>query len=222
VTSCAGREGGAARGAALAAAIALAALATPRAASAAAAPGAVERRERALREKVVRAAGSHLGRPFPGDCSGYVLAALRAAGVHPRLPPARSRSESLHRASRRVARPRPGDLAFFHDTYDRDRDGRRNDRFTHVALVEAVDGTTVTLLHRGRGRVERVHMDLARPSDPAANDPIRVRRRSDAPGVRTLAGELFAAFGELLPGEVTQMLQAGRRTVTGAPHPAPR
>jgi hypothetical protein len=65
-------------------------------------------------------------------------------------------------------------------------------------------------------------MDLSRPSDPAANDPVRARRRGERAGVPTLAGELFAAFGALLPEEFTQMLQAGRAPETGARHPAPR
>lgn len=163
----------------------------------------------ALREEVVRSAGARAGRPFRGDCSGYVLAALRDARVRPRLPRAPSRSEALFLASRAVERPRPGDLAFFHDTYDRNRDGRVNDRFTHVALVESVEGSAVVLLHRGKRGVERVRMDLARPGDRDLNDPIRVRKRGDAAGVRTLAGELFAAFGALLPEEVTQMLHPG-------------
>jgi hypothetical protein len=131
-------------------------------------------------------------------------------------------SESLHLVARPVPRPAAGDLVFFHQTYDRNRTGRNDDPWTHVALVEAVDGSAVTLLHRGGRGVERVRMDLARPSDPAANDPLRVRRRGDRPGVPTLAGELFAAFGALLPGEFTQMLQAGRAAVTDAGHPAPR
>ena len=150
-----------------------------------------------------------------------MLAALRAAGLTPRLGPARSRSEALYRASRPVERPRPGDLVFFHDTYDRDRNGRGGDRFTHVGLVEAVDGDAVAILHRG-GRVERIRMDLARPSDPAANDPVRVARRRDARGTRYLAGELFAAYGELLGGDVTQMLQGGRAPAVRARHPATR
>jgi len=177
----------------------------------------------ALRDAVVRSAGARAGRPFRGDCSGFVLATLRDARLRPpALPRAGSRSESLFLASRPVETPRPGDLAFFHDTYDRNRDGRANDRFTHVALVESVDGSAVVLLHRGGRRVERVRMDLARPDDRDLNDPIRVRKRRDAPGVRTLAGELFAAFGALLPDEFTQMLQVGRASVTGARQPATR
>ncbi|HET8540771.1 MAG TPA: CHAP domain-containing protein [Anaeromyxobacter sp.] len=148
-----------------------------------------------LRGRAVANARRHLGQRFPGDCSGFVIAAWRSAGVAPLLGAGRSRSESLQRGSRRVARPRPGDLAFFHHTYDRNRDGRANDRFTHVALVEAVDGDRVTLLHRGAARVERIRMDLVRPSDPAVNDPVRKLGRRDAPGTRSLAGELFAGFG---------------------------
>jgi len=149
------------------------------------------------RARAVAFARRHLGERWREDCSGFVLSALRDAGVRPRLGPGRSRSESLRRASRPVEIPRPGDLAFFHHTYDRNRDGRANDPYTHVALVEAVDGERVTLLHRGSRGIERVRMDLRRPSDPAANDPVRARRRRDPRGLRVLSGELFAGYGAL-------------------------
>ena len=176
----------------------------------------------AVRARVLEAARALLGTRFRGDCSGYVLHALRAAGVGVQLGPGASRSESLYRASRPVETPHPGALAFFHDSYDRDRDRRLDDRFTHVALVERVEGTTVFLLHRARKRVERARMDLARPEDPGANDRLRARRRGDPRGTRYLTGELFAAFGELLDGEFTRMLQASRAAETGERHPATR
>lgn len=174
-----------------------------------------------LRARVLEAARRRLGTRPRLDCSGYVLSALAAAGVTVDLRPARSRTESLFLASRRISEPRPGDLVFFHDTHDRDRKRRGGNLFTHVALVESVDGTGLTLLHRGR-RVDRIHMDLSRPSDRDGNDPVRIRRRGDAPGTRYLSGELFAAFGELLPPDVTQMLQARRGKSTSARHPATR
>jgi hypothetical protein len=176
----------------------------------------------AVRAQVIEAARALVGTRFRGDCSGYVLHVLQAAGLGVRLGPGVSRSESLYRASRPVESPRPGTLAFFHDSYDRDRDRRLDDRFTHVALVERVEGTTVFLLHRARKGVERARMDLARPEDPAANDRLRVRRRGDPRGTRYLTGELFAAFGELLEGEFTRMLQASRAAETGERHPAAR
>lgn len=184
---------------------------------------AMDLEEAELRERIVAAARARLGRRFRGDCSGFVLAVYRAAGIAAR--PAgftRSRSEGLYRASREVETPRPGDLAFFHDTYDRNRNRKLDDRFTHVAIVEAVDGTEVTLLHRSVHGVERLRMDLSHPSDAEANGILRLHRRGDVPGTRYLAGELFAAFGALLDGEFTQMLQAGRAEDTSARHPAAR
>jgi hypothetical protein len=170
----------------------------------------------ALREAVLAHARRSLGKRPRLDCSGYVLAAYRAAGLVVKLGPSRTRSEALRAASRPVEAPLPGDLAFFRDTYDRDRDGRVDDGITHVALVEAVDGARVTLLHRG-GRVQRMRMDLAAPADPDQNDPVRIRRRRDVPGTRYLAGQLFVAFGALLDAKFTQMLQASRADDTGRP-----
>ncbi|WP_242394572.1 NlpC/P60 family protein [Anaeromyxobacter oryzisoli] len=175
----------------------------------------------ALRARILDAARGRLGTRPALDCSGYVLAAYRAAGVVVQLGPRRSRSESLHDASRPVTRPRPGDLAFFHDTYDRNRNGRLDDPYSHVALVEAVDGDVVTMLHRG-GRIERIQMDLAHPSDPDANGRLRILRRRDPRGTRYLAGELFAAFGELLTGEFTRTLQVSRADDVRARHRATR
>jgi len=151
----------------------------------------------ALRARIVAAARRQLGRPFQGDCSAFVLSLFGAARMRAGLAAGRSRSESLFRATRRVTAPRPGDLAFFHDTYDRDRDGRANDPYTHVALVERVEGDAIVLVHRGRRGVERIRMDLARPSDPTLNDRVRHLHR-DPPGTPVLAGELFSAFGSVL------------------------
>jgi hypothetical protein len=174
-----------------AAAIVLAAIAAAPRVAAGRAPAAA-------REEIVAAARRQLGQSFAGDCSGFVLSLLRTAGVPVALAPARSRSESLYLASRRVSHPHPGDLAFFHDTYDRDRDGRANDPFTHVAVVEAVDGPRVTLVHRSSRGIERIRMDLARPGDRAANDPVRHLRRTEPRSLRVLASELFAGYGAVL------------------------
>lgn len=201
------------RAAAAAAALALAAGAR--------ADGAREDGEETPRDRAVAAARSRLGERFRGDCSAFVIAAWRTAGIVPPLGGGRSRSESLARGSRRVDAPRPGDLAFFHHTYDRNHDGRANDRFTHVALVEEVDGERVTLLHRGARGIERIHMDLVHPSDPDENDPVRVLRRRDAPGTRVLAGELFAGYGAVAGADGTTPEAARTGGPSGSRRPRP-
>jgi hypothetical protein len=99
--------------------------------------------------------------------------------------------------------PSPGDLVFFDDTWDRNRNGRRDDPLTHVGLVEWVDvDGTVTFLHRGGQGVARAHLNLRRPDVARAPDgrslnaPLRQRtsRADDGPA---LAGQLFTGFGRI-------------------------
>jgi hypothetical protein len=152
-----------------------------------------------VRGRIVERALRYLGHPFNGDCSGYVRQVMREAGVElGPLPSARSMSESLHLVSHPVRAPAPGDLVFFHDTYDRNRDGALGDLWTHVALVEAVDGDQVWILHRGGKGILRLKMNLALPHDEAANDPVRARDGRDPPGTRYLTGELFAGYGAVV------------------------
>jgi hypothetical protein len=152
-----------------------------------------------VRSRIVEVARRFVDQPFAGDCSGYVRRVLRDAEVEVGpLPSAESMSASLHLASRAVRRPHPGDLVFFHDTYDRNRDGKLNDEWTHVALVEAVDGDQVWFLHRGGRGILRLRMNLAHPHDEALNDPVRARRGDDPPGTRYLSGELFSAYGAVV------------------------
>jgi hypothetical protein len=139
------------------------------------------------------------------DCSGLANLAYRRPGLS--LLPARTlpgengvaaihrRARSLH-ALRRY--PRPGDLAFFRETYDRNGDGQRNDGLTHIGVVERVerDGT-VTFVHRAGGGVKRARLNLHRPGlrrdarGRVLNDYLRRPERATHP---RLAGELLAGF----------------------------
>src|SRR5205814_10151917 len=88
--------------------------------------------------------------------------------------------------------PAKGDLVFFRETYDRNRDGRRDDGLTHVGVVESVepDGTVV-FVHRSGAGVTRGRVNPARPRDREVNDWLRVKSRH-APAA--LTGELFAGY----------------------------
>lgn len=157
------------------------------------------------------------GERFAPDCTGFVQAVYAAEGVPLRAlmraaaPGARSGVTAALRAMERFGTvfggggdwPAPGDLVFWHDTWDRNGNGDADDRFTHLGLVEYVVDGTVVFLHRGSRGVARGVMRLDRPGARAAdgvlaNTPIRSRaaRPADAP---VLAGELFAAYGRIDP-----------------------
>ena len=137
---------------------------------------------------------------LPDDCTGLVRYAYQVAG-HELMPTEGARGHNGVTAIWYAARqrkalhrkvPDAGDLVFFRETYDRDRDGRRDDGLTHVGVVESVepDGTVVFVHRSGKGVTKgRVHPQ--RPRDRGVNDWLRVRSRV---GPAALTGELFAGF----------------------------
>jgi hypothetical protein len=165
-------------------------------------------------ERAVQLVGvKHLGSGVPDDCSGLVRLAYQKAGIdlvnHGFLDGENAVTAIFRRAEARGAihqrRPRPGDLVFFRETYDRNRDGQRNDGLTHIAVVESLetDGT-VTFIHRGSKGIARSRMNLLFPrthrageGGPVFNDFLRAASR----GQRAwLTGELFVSFAS--PGEM--------------------
>jgi cell wall-associated NlpC family hydrolase len=153
------------------------------------------------------------------DCTSYVQGVFAPLGVDllAAAAPGDSAISAMYRFARshgRVfssGRPQPGDLVFFRETYDRNRDGRTNDGLTHVGIVdtEEADGT-VLVLHRVGNGVVRYRMNLAQKDvrrdrgGRVLNDVLRV------PGAATaevLTGQLFVAYGSVLPSAAV----AGRR-----------
>jgi len=162
------------------------------------------KRGRAIARRASRLVGvstlRKVTRRLPDDCTGLVRIAAEPEGVVLFDGNARVSDNGVtaiwRRARARGAlhkrRPRPGDLVFFRETYDRNRDGRRNDGLTHIAVVERVasDGT-VTFVHRGGKGVSRSRMNLWAPRDKKRNDYLR------AAGQQTrayLTAELFSTY----------------------------
>lgn len=144
-------------------------------------------------------------RPYRADCSGFVSAVYEAEGVQLDKAgvSADSGTETIYRSLKAWGRlvpdrqVRPGDLAFFHNTWDRNGNKLRDDRFTHVALVERVgaDGT-IDLLHFASGKVKRDVMNLRHrrtARDPDTGDTLNSYLRRG--GGKVLTGELFFRFG---------------------------
>jgi hypothetical protein len=162
--------------------------------------------ERAVQLVGVKQLG-RVDRGVPDDCSGFVRLAYQKGGIdlvnHGFLEGENAVTAIYRRAESRGAlhhrRPRPGDLVFFRETYDRNRDGQRNDGLTHIGVVESLepDGT-VTFIHRGSKGIARSHLNLLFPrthrigeGGPVLNDFLRAAAR----GQRAwLTGELFVGF----------------------------
>ena len=160
------------------------------------------------------------GERFNADCTGFVEAVYAGEGVPLRTltrsaaPAERSGVSAVYRAMQRYGVvfggggewPAPGDVVFWRDTYDRNRDGKADDGLTHVGIVEYVADGTVVFVHRGSKGVARGAMNPDRPAERSAggvalNTPIR-KRDPRLSGVPALAGELFAGYGRLDPAKL--------------------
>jgi hypothetical protein len=181
------------------------------------------------------------GERFNRDCTGFVQAVYEAEGIPLRAimqrtaPNERSGVVAAFRAMQEHGTifggggewPAPGDLVFWHDTYDRNRNGRADDGFTHVGVVEYVgeDGTVV-FLHRGKKAVARGAMNPERPGEAKANgyvvnSPIR-SRNPRLRNVPVLAGALFAAYARIDPARFPLRATAiAESRPVNEPEPAP-
>jgi hypothetical protein len=151
----------------------------------------------------------------PDDCTGVVRLAYRSAGIELMTGPGRAGNNGVTHIYQRAkqlgalhkGRPQPGDLVFFRETYDRDRDGRRDDGLTHVAVVERVEANgSIVFVHRGSKGVARGRMNLGQPrihraqgSRAVVNDYLR---RASGGSRAYLTGELFAGYAS--PGPLAK------------------
>ncbi|GDX80220.1 hypothetical protein LBMAG42_20310 [Deltaproteobacteria bacterium] len=142
------------------------------------------------------------GETYRFDCSGLVEASLAKAGCawtgsSAMLYDAAKEAGVLHHRKR----PNPGDIAFFDNTYDRDKNGANDDARTHSAVVTDVepDGT-VLMVHVASTGVVHLRMNLLHPHDQVGdggavlNDYLRARSKRDPLGTEYLAGELWVGF----------------------------
>jgi hypothetical protein len=156
---------------------------------------------------------------FTGDCIGFVEAVYHTIGIPFRdvLLIADNDGGSAVRASYRSVKhfgilfkdeiaPQPGDLIFWDNTFDHDRDGRYDDPLTHVGMVaEILPDGTVKYIHRGGKGVAYGYMNLATPqlskneAGEAINSQLRYKSKRDPSAAKYRAGELFVAFGRFDP-----------------------
>ena len=154
-------------------------------------------------------------RSFRADCSGYVRACYFASGYPldrflKKKAPSKNIALALYRNfSKNVWKdpkkiPEKGDLVFFNNTYDRNKNRKWDDWITHVGLVEKVyPQGTIAILHYTHRGVRRYHMNLRKPrihkiNGRILNHYLRRRPAADPDRGKYTTGSLFAAFASVL------------------------
>ncbi|TVR67241.1 MAG: hypothetical protein EA427_14380 [Spirochaetaceae bacterium] len=135
-------------------------------------------------------------RRYPLDCSGTILAIHYAAGID--LLPAFS-AETGNGVARlwkmgTETSPRKGDVVFWDNTYDRNRNGLWDDKLTHAGVIVDIDanGTISYVHHHYRLGIIVEQMNLERPEDRNLNSAMRMRGQTDPEGRgRWLASHLY-------------------------------
>ncbi|HLL52611.1 MAG TPA: NlpC/P60 family protein [Myxococcaceae bacterium] len=140
------------------------------------------------------------------DCSGFVRLVYQGQGIElyqDGFLVNENGVAAIYRRAKTVGAlrqedPRPGDLVFFDNTYDRNRNGRMDDPLSHIGVVESVDGEgTVTFIHRHGPGVTRSRMNVrfgreySGPDGRVFNDYLR-RKTKKQRGY--LSGELFVGY----------------------------
>jgi hypothetical protein len=153
------------------------------------------------------------GRRFNADCTGTVLAIYWYAGIDLSSPLANYRGNGVTRLYRfleekralyTTRRPKPGDIIFWDNTYDRNDDGKPNDYLTHTGMVVEVerDGTVHYIHHNYRKGVVFARMNLYKPGvytekvngqQQLINSPMRMRGSPNYD--KWLASQLTRSFG---------------------------
>ena len=162
--------------------------------------------------EILAAAQRLVGIDVHFDGNGFLTHLLQVAQVDLRPASGEPLSKALYEKLNRQDRvygpnhaPEPGSFVFFHNTVDRDDDGRSDDWFTLVGVVESVDDDrTVHFVAYSRGAIRRLFMNLSQPSSgsndvtgKAINSLLRERTMEDRPFTAYRSGELFASYGTL-------------------------
>jgi len=155
------------------------------------------------------------GRRFNMDCTGTVLAIYWYAGIDLARDFDKHQGNGVTRLYRSLEAdnliyhalvPMAGDVIFWDNTYDRNRDGRFNDPLTHVGMVmEAREDGTVAYVHLNysRGivieymnlRSPEVDQRLVRGEIRIVNSPMRLREPGKPHQPKWLSGQLYRGFG---------------------------
>lgn len=150
---------------------------------------------------------------FNYDCSGLVAAAYYPFGIDlidsvKSLPDRNITIRLYKKFYKKIIKnkshiPNIGDLIFFQNTYDRNKNNQWDDGITHIGIVTKVDSDkTIHFVHLIRKGIMEHRMNLNLPKkyihkNKKVNDFLRRRPKSDNRRWRYLASNFFAGFLEV-------------------------
>ena len=99
-----------------------------------------------------------------------------------------------------TSRPAIGDLAFFHNTVDRNRDGRWNDWHSLIGIVESIDDQDTITILVFTSQLERIKLNLKYPElhKSKKGDILNSQLRPNEGSQVGTSAKLFAGFANLL------------------------
>ncbi len=156
------------------------------------------------------------GKRFNFDCSGTILAIYYYAGIDLTREFSRYTGNGVLRLYKILyyakllyltRTPRPGDLIFWDNTYDRNHNGKMDDYLTHIGMVVNVydDGTIEYVHEHIRKGIIIERMNLRYPNTyrkkingkfVIINAPIRIKEKGKPHPSKWLASQLLRAFGK--------------------------
>lgn len=139
---------------------------------------------------------------YDGWCTGYVGSIFRSLGINVRgrVSDMANRAKSI--GAWHTGRPKVGDIVFFSNTWDANRNQAYDDNMTHVGVVLAVgsDGTAVFGHGNFSGGRTTSRLNMQRPTDPTLNTAMR----SATGGQPYLAGQLVVGFATVRPEDAAR------------------
>ncbi|MDH5720677.1 MAG: CHAP domain-containing protein [Spirochaetia bacterium] len=159
---------------------------------------------------------NHNGRRYRNDCSGMVKAVFDTIDidVFQRASTARRGANGVEIiyhsfkekfwTNHKKKMPRPGDLILFKNTYDKNKNGKWDDNFTHVSVVTGVEKNgTIAFIHHVRNGIQRYRMNLDKKkihkeNGVKFNDYLRRRPKQDKQSEKYLSSNMFYGFLEVL------------------------
>jgi len=148
------------------------------------------------------------GKKFRMDCSGVVRAIYQKAGINLARDFKKYTGGGVQRIHKtlyskgliyRPTVPVPGDILFWDNTYDANRNGRADDVLSHIGMVVSSNkrtGEVIYVHHHEKKGIIFEKMNLLHANNPAYNSVMRSLKGRKLPGNKYLSSQLYKDAGK--------------------------